>query len=259
MVRWFLLLAVLTVPGCSNASAQQSTDMNPCPHTENAYPIERGDSSFAAFDHELRAALIRQDAAAMSFLVKFPLRVNTDAGTILIPDAASLSGHFNDIFPTPVRDQILNTKAVDYVCRYDEGIGYKAGVIWVDVAKDNFSLTAVNVDTSVGSPEPSLRFTCETDHHRIAIDEWPHGVLRYRSWNKPKPLTEKPDLELSGGKLIFQGTGICSTGEYEFESGNTVYDVSDGLGCTDGSEPKDSIGDLTISISGKEIVHAWCY
>ena len=217
-------------------------------------------AAFRRFDSALRSAVKRNDVAALAFLVNFPLRVNTSKGTLLIPDAESLDGHYRDIFPPEVRNEVLTTGPDDYICRYDEGLGYKTGVIWVSTDGKRFTLWSVN--------EPGLHakldhlalvYTCETKAHRISIEDLNNGKYRYRSWDKPKELSEKPDIEISDGTLHFEGTGVCSYGVYSFRNGNAEYTIDQGLGCTDGSEPKNATGDLHVTVAGKDVTQAWCF
>jgi hypothetical protein len=215
---------------------------------------------FSRFDSALRSAVKRNDVRALAFLVNFPLKVNTSKGTLLIPDARSLGGHYAEIFSPQVRSQVLATDPGDYICRYDEGLGYKAGVIWVSTNGHKFSLDSVNAaDLHAKSDMPTLTYTCETKTHRISIEDLNNGKYRYRSWNKPKELSEPPDVEVSDGKLHFEGTGVCSYGVYSFTKGNVEYTVSQGLGCTNGSEPKNATGDLHVTVAGKDITQAWCF
>lgn len=196
----------------------------------------------------------------MSFLVHFPLRVNTDKGSLLIPDAESLGGHFQEIFPLGVRTNILDTNEADYICRYDEGIAYKGGVAWVQDLDGRTGLWSINLPTVSGKTASSkLAYSCETKTNRIVVDEASNGDVRYRSWNKPKPLTASPDVDVAHGKMTFQGTGVCAYPSYTFTVGNVIYEVQGGLGCTDGSEPAKATGHLSVTIGGKQVTDVWCY
>ena len=48
---------------------------------------------------------------------------------------------------------------------------------------------------------------CENGKFSIKIDKLKNGDLRYISWNKPKSISNKPDLILYNGKIERQGTG----------------------------------------------------
>lgn len=251
----FVLLAVpvfsvaqtaAIVPSCSGAKL-----------TESAPPKAL---TFAKFDLEFRSALQQQDAAALALLIHFPLRVNTSKGTIMIPDAASLAARFQEIFTPAVRREVLATTADDYICRYDKGVAYQSGRVWVSEAKYGFAVWSVNVpDPEQKVKTPRLTYTCQTDTHRITIEELASGAYRYRSWNKPKPLTDSPDVDISTGKQSFGGTGICAVPVYTFTNGNIIYEVDAAIGCTDGKEPKEATGRLSVSKNDKQITDTWCY
>lgn len=232
----------------------------PCTASGGISPSAQQVQVFRRFDAELRSALERNDAAALAFLIRFPLRVNTSKGELLIPDAESLDGHYAQIFTTEVRSDVLATASDDYICRYDEGLGYKRGILWVSTDGHRFTLGTVNVrDTQATSKKSALVYTCETKSHRIAIDELEDGGFRYRSWNKPKSLSVAADVDLAHGKEEFQGTGVCAYSVYTFTSGDAVYEVDGGLGCTDGSEPAKATGHLSVTIDGKQVTEGWCF
>jgi|GEM_PF-3499257 len=238
------------------ASAQPTQSSGPCNAAMSGRTPATSFNSFQRFDAELRSAVARQDPAALAFLVAFPLRVNMQKGTILIPDSESLAGHFQEIFPAAIREQILATKNGEYICR-DEGIGYRTGVIWVAESERGYALTVVNgVDTKGVSKEPRLVFTCETPTHRIAIDELADGKVRYRSWDKPKPLTGTPDIEVANGKQDFEGHGVCAYATYTFAKGNVVYEVEGASACGE-SNAKDN-GSLSVTVNGKQVTSVAC-
>jgi hypothetical protein len=89
------------------------------------------------------------------------------------------------------------------------------------------------------------------------VDTVAKGDLRYRAWNKPRPLTETPDLEMTKGDGAFEGTNVCAYPIYTFKNGGTEYRVEGGLGCDSG--PKDATGRLEITVKDKPTVDIWCY
>lgn len=246
------------------AQAAKQSDMpysgSPCTSGGGISPSPQQIEVFKTFDNSFRDALKRNNKAELAFLVHFPLRVNTSKGTILIPDAQSLAGHYDEIFPPFVRDAVLSTTAADYTCRYDEGLGYKAGAVWASTDGYSFGLDAVNTVTkSADSDTWQLAYTCETKTHRIVIDEKDDSLARYRSWNKPKPLSTEPDVNLTNGQKSFEGTGVCSYPMYTFKAGNVTYEVDGALGCTDGSEPKRATGHLLVTIGADKVTDSYCF
>lgn len=232
----------------------------PCTASGGIPPSAEQVAVFTQFNAELRSALERSDPAALAFLVSFPLHVNTRRGELLIPDAESLGGHYSEIFTTEVRSEVLATVADDYICRYDEGLGYKRGVIWASTDGHRFTLGTVNLpDLHATSKGKVLVYTCETKSHRIVIDELENGDFRYRSWNKPKSLSIAADVNVAHGKQEFEGTGICAYPTYTFTTGGAVYEVDVGLGCTDGTEPPKATGHLSVIVGGKQVTDDWCF
>lgn len=256
----FLALSTAAVSQPSAAALQMPYSGAPCTGIGGINASASQVEIFNRFDRALRSALKRQDAAALSFLIRFPLRVNTSKGALLIPDAESLSGHYAEIFPPEISRQVLSTTSDDYWCRYDEGLSYKDSVLWASTDGSKFAVDTVNTsDLHNQSQKDRLVYTCETKTHRISIEQLNSGKYRYRSWNKPKELTETPDVDLSNGEIRFDGTGVCSTAAYLFTKGNVAYELHRGLGCGDGSEPKDATGSLNVSIGGKQVTDAFCF
>jgi hypothetical protein len=221
--------------------------------------------SFDQFDRELRVAITRQDALDLAFLVTFPLRVNDGGGTISIDDAAALKTHFQEVFTSAVRKEILSEKFDDLGCNA-EGVGYGRGVIWVNASERGYSIRSVNRDWIPPGPAnqwntPKIDFVCQTQTHRIIVETLPGETLRYRSWNKPQFVTGSPDLEITRGEGTFEGTNVCAVPVYTFKNGTTVYRVDGGLGCFGDSDglPKDATGRLEVTEAGKPVADSWCY
>ena len=81
---------------------------------------------------------------------------------------------------------------------------------------------------------------------------------RYRAWNKPRPTTAAPDLEIKDGVSDMEGTYPCTRSIWTFKKGRAEFEVSS-LGCTESTPPKGATGDLTVSTGGKTKQHWWCY
>lgn len=64
---------------------------------------------------------------------------------------------------------------------------------------------------------------CQTDRYLIRIDIMDNSELRYISWNKPKQITDEPDLVLFDGEEKFQGSMGGVT--YTFENGKWTYEI----------------------------------
>ena len=258
---WFFTLG--TALFVSHTYAQNANLSDPC----NAMTASsKNFLTFEKFDKELRVALTRQDAVALAFLVNFPLRVNDAGGTISIDDAAALKTHFQEVFTPAVRKEILSEKNDNVGCPNDEGIGYARGVIWVNASERGYAIQVVNRDAvppfkMSNWNTPKINFICQTQTHRIVVDTVAGGNLRYRAWNKPRPLSNAPDLVMTKGDGTVEGTNVCAYPVYTFKNGGTEYKVEGGLGCwgyADGA-PTDATGQLEVTVKDKPAVDAWCY
>ena len=212
--------------------------------------------SFIAFDRELRAAMSKQDAVAVAFLVKQPLRINDDRGSFYLNDAASLQSRFQEVFPPRVRTTILKQPIEALFCN-SNGIMYGNGIVWVNLTGTRYAIETIN---GVGSPPATgkIEFICETDKERIVIDTGAIGAPRYRTWNKPRALTDKPDLEIPNGDQQVEGTGVCAYSVWTFTSGATKV-IAEGLGCFGDSPPKGAKGRLRWSIKDAPPTNLWCF
>lgn len=221
--------------------------------------------AFLAFDAQLRAALSKPDPTAVALLAEYPMRVNEPSGgSYLIDSGETLRHHFHDIFTDQVSKAVQTQHVRDLFCKGDEGIMYGHGEVWVEFAKFGWAIKTVNVDDDADSGkrnEPTIKFVCRTDKRRIIVDADPKDILRYRVWNVGRSVLEKPDLELSGGKERFDGTGVCAVPVWTFQSGPNKYEVGGAIGCYESTHPppQGATGDLTVTADGKGESTSWCY
>jgi hypothetical protein len=218
--------------------------------------------TFLDFDREFRYALSNQNAGVMALLVEPSLRINDDRGTFYIEDARSLQLRFQEIFTSGVRDTVLKQRPEGLSCS-GNGIMYGDGVVWANYTGRRYAIKSVNVPSSPPAPKFSERiveFACNADKHRVIVDAVVGGAPRYRSWTKPHSLTEKPDLELGGGKRESEGSGVCAYEIWKFSSGGTEFDVEGPQACYEESHPPpaNSTGMLEVSVPGKPVVSWWC-
>lgn len=103
------------------------------------------------------------------------------------------------------------------------------------------------------------QFVCNTNKHTAVINLQRTGEFRYMSWNKPKNISQIPDMVVHNGEEIVEGTGICRYILWKFTNGNVQYHVST-LGCGgDIMPPKNAIGDLSVYINGELKKTWWCF
>ncbi len=221
---------------------------------------------FLAFDAEFRSALMRQDAAAMAFLVRFPLHVYHPGGySTSLDEPAALQALFNETFPSVVREVILKQKPESIFCK-SAGIMYGSGEVWVEPTQQGkairYQVTSVSASV-VGTESEKFRtrritFICDAEKHRVIVDQTSNTTARYRAWDKPRSIADPSDLEIPAGQIELEGTSPCGHTFWNFRKGNTRYVVSD-LGCTDGREPRGAVGNLEIYSNSNLLQRWWCY
>jgi hypothetical protein len=124
--------------------------------------------------------------------------------------------------------------------------------------------TAKITDISCNKPD-ELIFACKTDRQIIGM--FGHkdscsglGEFAYRSWNQPKTMQDKPDVDLiNNDSIVLEGSGPCRHWVGNFETGNVKYYLSE-IGCTGESEPPDgAIGEIVVEIDDQEKLRKWCF
>jgi hypothetical protein len=214
--------------------------------------------SFLVFDRELRAAISKQDVVSMALLVTYPLRINQDRGSYSLNDPAALQSHFQEVFPPSVRAAVIEQNSGEFFCNA-EGLMYGHGDVWVTLTAVGYAIKVINLPDAGPAPASKIEFVCNADKHRIVIDA-PGGTLRHRPWNRPRPLSETPDLEIAAGKQRFEGTGPCTYEVWTFSRGATEYSVGGLSACSpDSGQPPDARGTLEVTAAGKTLAHSWCY
>lgn len=221
-----------------------------------------GKESFLAFDRELRVALSKQDPAVMSLLVAFPLTVNHAGTTISIEDPATLQARFQEIFPASVCSTVLDQEPETVFCNWS-GIMYGSGSVWIRALEQRYALSTINLPDGndkdrTGTP-PRLEFVCNSEAQRVVVDTDAKSNIRYRSWNVPRSVVDKPDMVISSGTKHIEGTGQCGHPVWSFIKGDTEVTMMTG-GCypDSSSPPEGATGSLQISVSG-QTEHWWCY
>lgn len=99
---------------------------------------------------------------------------------------------------------------------------------------------------------------CETAKHHIVLDTSNPNSIIYRSWNKPKALTEKPDMEVLNGKVVVEGSGKCQYKEFRFNKGKVEFVIDDNIACTEQQPPTGATGSLWVFVAGEMKNHYWC-
>jgi hypothetical protein len=273
--RAVLSLAAFGIFGCSlsfgvtallasNEAPQQARDVNAFAACADVHRWGPGKEALATFDETLRVALEKRDYAAVSLLIEFPLRVSYQSGPITILNPITLQSRFEQVFTPKVRKAVLEQKPQGLMCMPMGGVGYGRGHLWVDVVNKapyaRYAIQSVSPDPIDGRNElrEGVVFVCNAAQHKIAVDYMRTSGFRYRSWNTPRPVTDRPDLTLVKGEAKIEGTGPCASHLWTFRQGDTEYSVGE-LGCTDGSEGRDARGTLTVTRGDRVLLHGFCY
>lgn len=227
----------------------------------------RGDAVFLQFDRALRDAVERRDAAALSGLVLFPLRMTwKDGAHATVADAAALRGRLPAASWVFLHKAVSAQKPAQLFCNV-EGVMYGNGELWASpdaAAGDHpFRITAINLPENAPAPVQGVtvpaatQLVCSTDKFHIVIDTARESTPRYRSWNRPHGPPGTPAMDLVG-KEDGEGIGVCFRRSWRFANGNVDYVLSE-PGCNDGSVPTNVKARLEVSIAGKTRLESWCY
>ena len=103
-------------------------------------------------------------------------------------------------------------------------------------------------------------FVCNTEKHIIHIYQLDKNNFEYKSWNKPKAIVEKPDMNLKSNNI--EAVGSCQK-YYKFRTGSTEFEVTNQWSCLSKGEippmeAKGATGDLYVRIKGDIKSHYYC-
>lgn len=238
-------------------------------------PLEErvgAEASVALFDRELHAALASADPVLMAMLVSYPLRVNfPDGSTLRLENPAAVAARFAEVFTPQLRAAVELQKGPEWMGA--RGFMYASGLLWGDQIRPSiasevdgdgrdraadYRLTAVNVPAEKTTPKPSgraIEFTCGAKLQRLLVDSEGGGNLRLRVWDRPRSVSDKPDLELTGGEADVQGTSSCASGQWTFRNEATSFVLRQRT-CLDG--PDAAIGIVEVT-RGDASEQWWCF
>lgn len=173
---------------------------------------------------------------------------------------------YDQIFDATLKEEIISSNpAKDWSEMGWRGIMLGQGDIWIDTTG---KIIAINYQSQVEKDlknklissekvklHPSIAtfiapvYVLETSKFRIRIDDLGNDNYRYASWSIKKPMSEKPDLIITNGKWISDGSGGNS--HYDFKKGAYLYECYIIVIGTSDSPP----ALLTISQNDKEILN----
>lgn len=124
-----------------------------------------------------------------------------------------------------------------------------------------FFLVSTITNEAAFAQSQSDLFKCLTEKHTIIISEDTKGTYHYRSWNKPKTVSDKPDMDLKS--MALETSGNCQR-YYKFKTGKVEFEVTNQWSClSKGESPPagadGATGDLYVRIGGELKSHYYCY
>lgn len=201
---------------------------------------------------------------AVANIIRYPL--NRDSPIPAVKNKADFLKRYDQIFDTDLKNEIIKSNpAKDWSQVGWRGIMLNQGSIWID---EDGRLITINhqskyeedlknkliksdktkVHSSIAKFKEPV-YILETSKFRIRIDDLGNNSYRYASWSIKQKMTEKPDLIITNGKWIQDGSG--GNHHIEFKKGNYVYDCDIiVLGEKDSPPAR-----LIITQSGKEILN----
>jgi hypothetical protein len=172
---------------------------------------------------------------------------------------------YDQIFDATLKNEIIKSNpAKDWTEMGWRGIMLAQGDIWMDTdgkiitinyqSQYEAALKDKLIAAEKGKLHPSIavfktpEYILETSKFRIRIDDLGNDNYRYASWPIKKSMSEKPDLVITNGKWIPDGSGGNS--KFDFKKDNFLYECYIIIIGTSESPP----ATLTIYQDGKEIL-----
>ncbi|SHL35068.1 hypothetical protein [Flavobacterium saccharophilum] len=183
-----------------------------------------------------------------------------------VKNKADFIKRYDQIFDATLKKEIISSNpAKDWFEMGWRGIMLGQGDIWMDttgkVSTINYQSQAEKdlknklIAGEKGKLHPSIAifkapvYVLETSKFRVRIDDLGNDNYRYASWAIKKPMSQKPNLIITNGKWISDGSGGNS--HYEFKKDAYLYECYIIVIGTDDSPP----AYLSISQNGKEILN----
>ena len=189
---------------------------------------------------ELVSSLIElfksNDREAIAQTVRYPLARKKPLPPIT--NQNEFIERYDEVFDSDLIEKIVSSNPkTDWREMGWRGIMFKSGAIWLDIDGTIWAVTyeselekakkaaIINeqkrrLHTSLSQfKKPILEW--QTDNYLIRIDDLGKNNYRYASWSIDKKTSEKPDLVLTKGKVVFEGSG--GNHYYQFKNGQYIY------------------------------------
>lgn len=199
-----LLILMLPLPATYSALAQTKTSQ------DGGYAPDY----LAA--KKLRQALKVNDRKAVAKLIDYPLFRQIPLKPI--SSRKDFLAHWEEYFNVKITTDLIEAEPGEAGWR---GVEMLNGSIWFNEGK----ISAINVQSNAGQKAlkdaialdgaglfPSARgydqleYVCKTKNHTIRVEKFGED-LTYFSWKGRASLADKPELEIKGGQIDYQGSG----------------------------------------------------
>lgn len=205
-----------------------------------------------------------RDANSISQYIAFPFKRKNPIPSIKSKD--NLKKRFDQLFDPVLSKIIVNSNIEnDWDAVGSRGIMLQRGIVWIDYdgrliainyqSKKEKKLASQLIKAQIKSLHKSVRkfkqpiLNWKTSKFKIRIDDLGEDNYRYASWSIQKQYTDKPDLILNNGKLVFEGSG--GNHYYLFKNGQYSYRLSANII----GKSLTPIGELDVFKSNKKILH----
>lgn len=141
-----------------------------------------------------------------------------------IKDKEAFKQRFNEVFDTVLINKIANSQLEQWSAMGWQGVMLDNGIVWLGYT--DAVITAVNYQSDLEKKlrealiikdkenlHPSLKtlvsptYKIQTKKYHIRIDELTNYKYRYASWKMGEKESSKPDIVLTDGEKVFEGSG----------------------------------------------------
>ncbi|WP_264535643.1 hypothetical protein [Flavobacterium sp. N1736] len=208
------------------------------------------------------------DKEGIATFITFPLK--REYPITAVKNKTDFIKRYDQIFDVTLRNEIIKSNpAKDWSDVGWRGIMLNNGTLWIDTNGKVFAINyqskfEADLENKLVAAEksklhPSIAkfinpvYILETSKFRIRIDNLGNDNLgndnyRYASWSIKKPMSAEPDLVITNGQWIADGSG--GNGKYNFKKGAYLYECYIIVMGEDSSPP----ATLTIYQNQKEIL-----